>query len=71
MGLVPDAASGKIRKNMGDARIAIDAYAAILDVTREQLESGPRREMETVLTTLRLNFVEKSGAAGDGRREGS
>ncbi len=61
MGLVPNPATNKIQKNLDDARIAIDAYGAILDVVRARLENGPRRETETLLTTLRLNFVEKSG----------
>ncbi len=60
MGLVPDPATGKLEKNLEDARIAIDAYAAILEVVRAKLDNAPRREMETLLTTLRLNFVEKS-----------
>jgi len=63
MGLVPNPATKKMQKNLEDARTAIDAYGAILDVVRAQLESGPRREMETLLTTLRLNFVEKSAGA--------
>ncbi len=72
MGLVPNPATGKIQKNLEEARTAIDAYAAILDVTRARLESGPRREIETLLMTLRLNFVEKSaGAASPGGGEGS
>jgi len=63
MGLVPNPATKKMQKNLEDARTVIDAYGAILDVVRAQLESGPRREMETLLTTLRLNFVEKSAGA--------
>lgn len=69
MGLVPNPGTGKIDKNLDGARMAIDAYAAILDAARERLESAPRREMETLLTTLRLNFVEKS--AGGGPAEGA
>ncbi len=67
MGLVPNPATGKIQKNLEEARTAIDAYAAILDVTRARLDSGPRREMETLLMTLRLNFVEKSAGGGPGQ----
>jgi hypothetical protein len=60
MGLVPNPATNKIQKDIASARTAIDAYAAILDVVRAQVEDQPRREMESLLTTLRLNFVEKS-----------
>ena len=62
MGLVPNPATNKIGKDLADARIAIDAYGAIFDAVRAQLDEQPRREMETLLTTLRLNFVEKSTA---------
>ena len=62
MGLVPNPATNKIRKDLADARIAIDAYGAIFDAVRAHLDEQPRREMETLLTTLRLNFVEKNTA---------
>lgn len=62
MGLVPNPATNKIRKDLADARIAIDAYGAIFDALRAHIDEQPRREMETLLTTLRLNFVEKSTA---------
>lgn len=60
MGLVPNPGTNKIQKDLPDARIAIDAYAAIFEAVRGQIGDQPRREMETLLTTLRLNFVEKS-----------
>ena len=62
MGLVPNPATNKVQKDLQDARVAIDAYAALFEAVRAQIEDQPRREMETVLTTLRLNFVEKSTA---------
>jgi hypothetical protein len=60
MGLVPNALSGKTQKNLDEARLAIDAYAAIFELLRSRMDEGPRREMENLLTTLRLNFVDKS-----------
>jgi Domain of unknown function (DUF1844) len=60
MGLVPNPATNKIHKDLADARIAIDAYGAIFEAVRVHIDEQPRREMETLLTTLRLNFVEKS-----------
>jgi len=61
MGLVPNPGSGKIEKDLGDAKIAIDAFAAVLDAIRPQLDAQVQRDTEALLTTLRLNFVEKSG----------
>jgi hypothetical protein len=60
MGLVPNPASGKIEKDLADARIAIDAFSALLEAMRLQLDEQARRDTEALLTTLRLNFVEKS-----------
>ena len=60
MGLVPNPLTGKTEKNLDDARLAIDAYAAVFELLRARLEEQPRREMENVLTMLRVNFVEKS-----------
>jgi len=61
MGLVPNPGSGKIQKDLAGAQLAIDAYGAAFDVLRPRLAEGPRREMETLLTNLRVNFVEKRG----------
>ena len=60
MGLVPNAVTGKTQKNLDDARLAIDAYAAVFEILRSHIDEGPRRDMENLLTTLRLNFVDKS-----------
>jgi hypothetical protein len=63
MGLVANPASGKIEKNLEDAKTAIDAFAGLLDAVRPHLEAQARRDTESLLTTLRLNFVEKSSAS--------
>jgi hypothetical protein len=60
MGLVVNPASGKIEKNLEDAKTAIDAFAGVLDAVRPHLEAQARLDTESLLTTLRLNFVEKS-----------
>jgi len=60
MGIVPNPITHKVVKNLDEARLAIDAFAAIFDVLRLRIEEQTRREMETVLTNLRINFVEKS-----------
>jgi Domain of unknown function (DUF1844) len=60
MGLVPNPLTKKVEKNLDEARLAIDAYAAAFEVVRLRVEDQPRRDMESLLTTLRLNFVEKS-----------
>jgi uncharacterized protein DUF1844 len=61
MGLVPNPISGKTEKNLEDARLAIDAYAAVFELLRPRIDEGERREIENSLTMLRVNFVDKSG----------
>ena len=63
MGLMPNPASGKIERDLGEAKIAIDAFAGLLDAMRSQLEGQALRDTEALLTTLRVNFVEKSSGA--------
>jgi len=59
LGLVPDPASGKIERRLEDARLAIDAAAALVEGARERVSAADRRELETLLTNLRLNYVEQ------------
>ena len=63
MGLVPNPLSGKIERDLPDARVAIDALSALLDAAKPHLDDRVRRDTEALLTTLRLNFVEKSGGS--------
>jgi hypothetical protein len=60
MGLVPNPGSGKIERNLADAKTAIDAFSALFEAIRQQIDPSARRDLESLLTTLRLNFVEKS-----------
>ena len=60
MGLVPNPGSGKIEKDLGEAKIAIDAFSGLLEAMRPRLEGQALRDTEALLTTLRMNFVEKS-----------
>jgi len=59
MGLIADPATHRVERNLDDARLAIDAAAALLDHLRPRLPDAEQREFETLLTNLRLNFVEQ------------
>jgi hypothetical protein len=63
LGLVPNPSSGKIEKDLGDAKVAIDAFAALFESMRTHLEGQALRDTEVLLTTLRLNYVEKSSGS--------
>lgn len=63
MGLVPSPATKKVERNLDDAQLAIDAAAALADLVRPRLPDSERREIETLITNLRLNFVEQKSKA--------
>jgi len=59
MGLVPDPVTKRIERRLEDAQVAIDAAAALVDLVRGRVADAERRELDTLLTNLRLNFVEQ------------
>lgn len=59
MGLIPDPSTHRVERNLDDARLAIDAAAALLEHLRPRLPDAEQREFDTLLTNLRLNFVEQ------------
>ena len=63
LGLVPDPSSGKVERRLEDAQLAIDAAAALAEVLRPRVGERDRREVETLITNLRLNFVEQKSRA--------
>jgi hypothetical protein len=63
MGLLPNPASNKIERNLSDARLAIDAAAALAEQVKPTLDEAARRELEALLTDLRVNYVEQQARA--------
>ncbi len=59
MGLVPDPATKRIERRLEEAQLVIDATAALVDLIRPAVQDAERRELETLLTNLRLNYVEQ------------
>lgn len=70
MGLIPDPATNKVERNLDDARLAIDATAALIEHLRPRLPDPDQRELDTLLANLRLNFVEQKSKAGAGEAAG-
>ena len=63
MGLVPHPATDKIERNLENARLAIDAAAALIDLLKPRLDPHAQRNLDTLLANLRLNFVEQKSKA--------
>lgn len=60
MGLWKDPVSGELLTDLPQAKIAIDCVAALSEVLKPHLTDAQRRELERLLTDLRLNFVQRS-----------
>ena len=65
MGLQPDPFTDKIRKDLDQARIAIDATAALVEKLQPHLQGQEAKDYQSLLTDLRLNFVKQSGGGGE------
>lgn len=59
LGLIPNPATKQVERNLDDARLAIDAVAALIEPVKSRMDERTRRELETLLANLRLNFVEQ------------
>jgi CheY-specific phosphatase CheX len=65
LGLQPDIITGKTERKLAEAKIAIDMTAHIAEVIEPQLDEGDRRTVQNLVTSLRLNYVQKSREGTD------
>lgn len=61
LGLVPDPMTGKIEKDLPEARRAIDALADVMKHLESHATDAEKREMQGNLSNLRINYVRLSG----------
>jgi len=60
MGLQADPLTNEVHKDLDQARAAIDAATALADRLLPHLEGQEARDYQSLLTDLRLNFVNQS-----------
>jgi hypothetical protein len=65
MGLQPDPFTNQIQEDMAQARIAIDAAAALVEKLQPHLHGQEARDYQALLADLRLNFVSHSGGKSE------
>lgn len=63
LGLQPDMAAGRIVKDLPQAKLAIDAVAALAELIDSKLDDDDRRSMQNLIRDLRLNYIEKGKEA--------
>ena len=61
LGLMPNPYTRLVARNDVQARLAIDAYGAVYEVVKSQLEPAMKQEFERVLNDLRANFSSITG----------
>lgn len=60
MGLVKDPSTDKIEKDLEQAKIAIDAIAALAAQLEGKVSESESAELKAMLSDLRINFVRQS-----------
>ena len=66
MGLMPNPYTRLVAKNDAEARLAIDTFAAVLEVLKPRLEPAMEKEFSRVLNDLRVNFAQQTGLPAGG-----
>lgn len=60
LGLQPDFLSGEIHQDLAQAKVAIDVVANLSGVVEPRLDESDRRELQNLVSNLRINYVERS-----------
>jgi len=60
LGLHPDPFTGKMQKDIDQARIAIDVTTVLVEKILPHAQGQESRDYQNLLTDLRLNFVRQS-----------
>jgi hypothetical protein len=69
LGKIANPVTGEVDRSLDAARWHIDLLAVMEDRTRGNLDADEARLLRSVLTTLRLNFVEEAGKPDPGTTE--
>ena len=64
MGLLPNPASGQIERDLAEARRAIDVLTDLARHLEADASPEERRELQTLTSNARLNFVRQSSQPG-------
>jgi len=64
LGLQPDPLSGRVERDLEEAKVAIDVTTHLATFIQPLLEEPDQRRLHSLIRDLRLNFVEKSKEAG-------
>jgi Domain of unknown function (DUF1844) len=63
LGLHADTITGRTVQQLDQAKLCIDGVAALAGLIEPQLEPGDQRRLRSLVTDLRLNFVQQTELA--------
>jgi len=72
MGKITNPMTGKVERNLEQARFSIDMIDMLRNKTRGNVSSNLEKLLDTTLTNLRMNYVDEANkeASGEGRVKG-
>lgn len=59
MGLQPDMLTGKMDKDLDQAKAAIDIAAYLSSIVEPKLDESDQRQMHSLMRDLKMNYVNK------------
>lgn len=65
LGLQPDFMTGKIEKDLEQAKVAIDLTTHLATFIEPRLDEDDKREIHNLVRNLRINYVEKAKEASE------
>ena len=52
--------TGKLDKNLPEAKVAVDLTGHLAGILEPKLDDDDKRRLQSLVTDLRLNFIQKS-----------
>ncbi len=65
MGIQADPGTHTVETDLPQAKLAIDAIAALIPLTEGRLDSRDQRDLRNLLSTLQWNYVERVNKASE------
>lgn len=71
LGLIANPRTGSVRQRLDEARRAIDVIADLVKHLEPLVETAEKRDLQVMLSNLRMNFVRQSTTAAAGPQSGN
>ena len=66
MGLIKNPITGRVEKDMAQAKVAIDSISALAKQLESKLDESDQRELKALLGDLQINYVQQSARESQG-----